>query len=97
MVAVTNQGNAIATIGHPILRGCSLKFGRCFIRMRFKLSRSIHTFQLYAVKDRTPRVYPWMNEPDGGIMPLWNTQKQLTVYTILGTMWFGFANTAVGS
>jgi hypothetical protein len=51
----------------------------------------------YAVKDRTPRVYPWMNESDGGIKPLWNTQKQHTVYTILGTMWFGFANTAVGS
>ena len=27
---------------------------------------------LYAVEDRTPRVYPWMNEPDGGIMPPWN-------------------------
>jgi len=53
--------------------------------------------QLYAVKDRTPRVYPWMNEPDGGIMPPWNTQRQLTVYTIFGTTWFGFANTAVGS
>jgi hypothetical protein len=21
----------------------------------------------YAVEDRTPRVYPWMNEPGGGI------------------------------
>jgi len=27
----------------------------------------------YAVEDRIPRVYPWMNERDGGIMPPWNT------------------------
>jgi len=27
---------------------------------------------LYAVGDRTPRVYPWMNEPGGGIIPPWN-------------------------
>jgi hypothetical protein len=36
----------------------------------------------YALKDRTTRVYPWMCEPDGGIIQLWNTEKQLTVYTI---------------
>ena len=28
---------------------------------------------IYAVEDRIPRVYPWMNEPEGGIMPPWNT------------------------
>jgi len=27
---------------------------------------------IYAVEDRTPRVYPWMNEPGGGIIPPWN-------------------------
>jgi hypothetical protein len=24
---------------------------------------------IYAVEDRTPRVYPWMNELGGGIIP----------------------------
>ncbi|MBW1737523.1 MAG: MmgE/PrpD family protein, partial [Deltaproteobacteria bacterium] len=36
---------------------------------------------IYAVEDRIPRVYPWMNEPGGGILPPWNTQRPLTVYT----------------
>jgi hypothetical protein len=27
---------------------------------------------IHAVKDRTPRVYPWMSEPDGGIIAPWN-------------------------
>jgi len=27
---------------------------------------------IYTVEDRTPRVYPWMNESGGGIMPSWN-------------------------
>ena len=25
----------------------------------------------YAVEDRTPRVYPWMNEPVGGMLGVW--------------------------
>jgi hypothetical protein len=52
---------------------------------------------VYAVEDRRPRVYPWMNEPGGGIMPPWNTSKQRTVSTILNTTWLGSANTAAGS
>jgi hypothetical protein len=51
----------------------------------------------YAVEDKIPRVYPWMNEPCGGIMPPWTIQRQLTAYTIFNTTWFGFANTAAGS
>ena len=51
----------------------------------------------YAVEDRIPRVYPWMNEPGGGIMPPWNTSEQRTVSTIFNTTWFGFVNTAAGS
>jgi adenylate cyclase class IV len=26
---------------------------------------------IYAVEDRTPRVYPWLNEPGGGILLQW--------------------------
>ena len=26
-------------------------------------------------EDRTPRIYPWMNEPGGGIIPPWNIKK----------------------
>ena len=53
--------------------------------------------KFYAVEDRIPRVYPWMNEPGGGIMPPWNTSEQRTVSTIFNTTWFGFVNTAAGS
>ena len=41
---------------------------------------------LYAVADRTPRVYPWMNEPGGGILAAWNIPDPLTAYTICDTM-----------
>jgi hypothetical protein len=27
--------------------------------------------KFYAVVDRTPRDFPWLNEPDGGILPGW--------------------------
>ena len=40
---------------------------------------------LYAVADRTPRVYPWMNEPGGGILAAWNILDPLTAYTICDT------------
>ena len=59
--------------------------------------RAVYDKNLYAVEDRTPRVYPWMNEPGGGIIPPWNTQKQLIVYIFFSTTWFGFSNTAAGS
>jgi len=28
----------------------------------------VHSALLYAVADRTPRIYAWMNEPFGGII-----------------------------
>jgi serine/threonine-protein kinase len=31
---------------------------------------------VYAVVDRTPRVYPWLNEPGGGILPGWRSSRQ---------------------
>jgi len=58
-----------------------------FLAYQCRMENDHRTFGdlFYAVKDRTPRVYPWMNEPDGGIMPPWNTQRQLTAFTIFGT------------
>jgi len=41
---------------------------------------------LYAVEDRTPRVYPWMNEPGGGIMIAWNFAVVLIVLIVSSTM-----------
>jgi hypothetical protein len=52
---------------------------------------------VYAVEDRTPRVYPWMNEPGGGMVPPWNTLKRLIAYIFFSTTLFGFVNTAAGS
>jgi hypothetical protein len=40
----------------------------------------------YAVVDRAPRDFPWLNEPEGGIVTGWRSQKPRTVYTGFNTM-----------
>lgn len=59
----------------------------------------IHRVALYfyAVKDRIPRVYPWMNEPGAGILGGWNMSAQGTVYIISNTTLYGCVNTGAGS
>ncbi len=52
---------------------------------------------LYAVTDRIPRVYPWMNEPDGGMLNEWNMLRQHTASIFCVTTLSGYASTAVGS
>ena len=51
----------------------------------------------YAVTDRIPRVYPWMNEPDGGMLNEWNMLRQHTASIICVTTLSGYASTGVGS
>ena len=50
--------------------------------------------QFHAVEDRVPRVYPWRNEPEGGILMVWNISRQLIASTIFNITWCGCANTA---
>ncbi len=52
---------------------------------------------LYAVEDRTPRVYPWLNEPGGGMLVEWKSSSPHTASIAYSTMWYGCANTAAGS
>ena len=75
------QGKSLCTV----LKNSALHAGRITCTARF-----------YAVEDRAPWVYPWVNEPDGGILYEWKRSKQLTAYTGYSTMWYGFANTDVG-
>ena len=51
----------------------------------------------YAVVDRAPRVYPWVNEPGGVIVSRWTLLKQVIAYTGCSIMLCGYANTADGS
>ena len=44
---------------------------------------------IYAVEDRIPRVYPWMNEPEGGTMGLWKLFKRPIVFIVSSTMLYG--------
>ena len=40
-----------------------------------------HFSFFYAVEDRAPRVYPWVNEPGGGTMRGWKLSRRHTVST----------------
>ena len=41
--------------------------------------------ELYAVEDRTPRVYPWLNEPGGGILREWKPSRPRIASTVCNT------------
>ena len=53
-----------ASIGYKLKSACALRASATSPDM---------SLEFYSVVDRIPRVYPWMNEPGGGIMPSWNT------------------------
>ena len=40
----------------------------------------------YAVVDRTPRVYPWLNEPGGGMLLEWKSSSPRTASIAYSTM-----------
>ena len=52
---------------------------------------------VYVVEDRAPRVYPWVNERDGGITACMKIYKSALAYTDWNTMWCGCVNTGVAS
>jgi len=87
---------------------CS-EFTRVSLRIRdskiFKLLRGLISLTLvllmssdrrffYAVADRTPRDFPWLNEPGGGIMSEWKLSKQHIAYIDYNTMLCGYAEAA---
>jgi len=66
-----------------------------YVRKTASLEAAIPWF--YAVEDRAPRVYPWVNEPGGGTMGRWKSSRRHTVFTGYRIMWCGCASTAAGS
>ena len=47
-----------------------------------KNAKRLDGLLFYVAVGRAPRVYPWVNEPDGGILCEWNISNQVTQYTI---------------
>ena len=60
---IENQIKEVDSIKKP-----SVYFSVSLFKFTIMYFGTFGLYGFYAVEDRTPRVYPWMNEPGGGIL-----------------------------